>query len=85
MSWNKEYPRPQLRRAHYLSLNGKWLLNGESIKVPYPPESKLSGYQGKISEVLVYEKKFSLKEDFLGLDVYTGVRHMAVCLVRKST
>ena len=68
MSWDKEYPRPQLRRAHYLSLNGKWLLNGESIKVPYPPESKLSGYQGKISEVLVYEKKFSLKEDFLGLD-----------------
>lgn len=68
MSWDKEYPRPQLKRAHYLSLNGKWLLNGESIKVPYPPESKLSEYQGKISDVLVYEKNFSLKENFLGAE-----------------
>ncbi len=63
--WNPDYPRPQLRRDRYFSLNGLWQLNGASILVPYPPQSKLSGYTGEIKAELRYEKSFTLPEDFL--------------------
>ncbi len=55
-----EYPRPQLRRSSFYSLNGLW---EEGIKVPYPPESVLSGYKGKTNTT--YTRKFTLPEDFL--------------------
>lgn len=53
-----EYPRPQMRRAQWLNLNGAWELQEvlnedehppfgrtlpEQILVPYPIESDLSG------------------------------------------
>jgi beta-galactosidase/beta-glucuronidase len=54
-----EYPRPQLRRAHWLSLNGTWKFTWDdqlacrvpadvvewplSIEVPFAPESRASG------------------------------------------
>ena len=54
-----EYPRPQLERPHWISLNGRWrfLFDNDrryrqpadiaswplSIEVPFPPESKASG------------------------------------------
>ena len=61
------YPRPQLKRDSFYSLNGKWSLTygkGEkiNINVPYPPESILSGVfkdMGKDPN-LVYERKFTL-------------------------
>lgn len=60
------YPRPQLKRDSFMSLNGKWTLkNGNEsyeINVPYPPESILSNVC-KIFEngaKLIYERKFSL-------------------------
>ena len=61
------YPRPQLKRDSFYSLNGKWTLTygkGEraEILVPYPPESILSGVfedMGK-DPVLEYERKFTL-------------------------
>ena len=66
-----EYPRPQLRRKSYLCLNGKWNLscNGEDwgeILVPYPPESTLSGIMRQVGkeDVLVYERSFTLPENF---------------------
>lgn len=62
MSWEKEYPRPQLRRTHFLSLNGEWVLNGSKIKMPYPPQSKRSGYEGIIENELIYEKTFTMDE-----------------------
>ena len=45
--WNT-YPRPQMRRDSFLCLNGEWeiAVNGEaprSIRVPFCPESLLSG------------------------------------------
>jgi len=72
--WASEYPRPQLRRDSYLSLCGEWELfdaQGDekfigNIKVPYPPESRLSGvreYEGDFSHV-VYKKKISLPDGF---------------------
>ena len=59
------YPRPQMRREKWLSLNGKWRLNGQSVLVPFPPQSYLSGYQGRVGTKLEYEKSFSLSGEFL--------------------
>ncbi|MBQ2825506.1 MAG: glycoside hydrolase family 2, partial [Clostridia bacterium] len=65
------YPRPQLKRDSFYSLNGKWRLTygaGEQINitVPYPPESILSGVfkdMGK-DPSLVYEREFTLPKSF---------------------
>lgn len=59
-----EYPRPQLKRKSYFNLNGKWILNGEEIIVPFPPQSKISGYKRKVGKHLEYVKKFVLPKDF---------------------
>lgn len=58
------YPRPQLRRKSYISLNGPWELNGQEIQVPFAPQSKISGYKGTIGEHLTYKKKFAYPPDF---------------------
>ncbi len=55
--WN-EYPRPQMRRKSFQSLNGEWKLNGKKIMVPFPPQSQLSEYEGEIGDNLIYEKRF---------------------------
>jgi len=52
MSWTTEYPRPQLRRESFISLNGVWKLNGLEINVPFPPQSKLSGFSGDTDDIL---------------------------------
>ena len=70
-----EYPRPQFKRDSYLCLNGFWdyvIKENEDIKsqgkinVPYSPESDLSGvlYQLKKTETLIYERSFTLPQDF---------------------
>ena len=73
-----EYPRPQLVRNSYLSLNGSWNFKvskqkdiyvsfDERIVVPYCMESLLSGLNRKHdeSEYLFYQKTFTLDKDFL--------------------
>ena len=72
--WNL-YPRPQFRRDSFLNLNGEWnltIVDGDYeephiILVPYPPESKLSMLERRISpdETLIYKRTFTLPEDFL--------------------
>ena len=66
--WNvwKEYPRPQMKRECWMSLNGCWSLDGEEIRVPFPPQSKLSNYGKNVKDCFVYEKKFKLSKDFGG-------------------
>ncbi len=71
-----EYPRPQLRRDSYLSLNGFWDygINGngamdsiqEKILVPFSPEAALSGVNRFVSpdEFLIYRRKVVLPEGF---------------------
>ena len=72
------YPRPQMARDSYLSLCGEWDLfqkkhkeKEEStlgkIKVPFPPESRLSGIERtlKFGEWFIYKKTFSVSADFL--------------------
>ncbi|MBE6904549.1 MAG: glycoside hydrolase family 2 [Ruminococcaceae bacterium] len=66
------YPRPQLRRESYINLNGIWTLSVEgqeeplSIRVPFCPESLLSGVNRHFPEgsILSYRRNFRLPEGF---------------------
>ena len=60
----QEYPRPQMKREGYRILNGTWKLNGTDIRMPFPPQSILSGYGKKVAEYLTYEKEFEVPVDF---------------------
>lgn len=66
-----EYPRPQLRRDSYLCLNGAWDFRvgggeAETILVPYPPESALSGICRAIPRdaTMHYRRAVTLPDDF---------------------
>ena len=72
------YPRPQLRRDSYLCLNGWWdftvtqspnlpVVYDKTIRVPYCPESLLSGVHEVPSQdsFLYYRRAFALPEGFL--------------------
>ena len=66
------YPRPQMKRDSFFSLNGPWeLRTGEGkkeiINVPFPPESILSGICRSMGKypVLYYRKVFTLPKDFI--------------------
>ncbi len=61
--WNS-YPRPQMKRDSYCNLNGIWKMNGSDILVPYPPESKLAGFIGKMTDTMVYERRFTIPNNF---------------------
>ena len=61
--WNI-YPRPQMKRAGFCILDGHWTLNGQPIRMPFPPESLLSGYQGGTGAKLVYRTDFEVPADF---------------------
>lgn len=74
-----EYPRPSLRRDSFVNLNGEWdFAVGDpaqspehfdrTIRVPFPPESKLSGI-GQVfpeDQAFYYRKNFTLPEEFVG-------------------
>lgn len=72
---HKEYPRPQLRRDNYKTLNGPWnyavtkdgrfpIHYDGKILVPFSPESVLSRVNRQImpKDYLWYERKFNIKE-----------------------
>lgn len=74
----QEYPRPQLKRDSYLNLNGDWYFKevskddkeiepNQKIKVPFPPQSLLSGINGikDVKNILYYEKEFKLDKNFI--------------------
>ncbi len=75
--WNV-YPRPQLKRDSFLCLNGEWefaetetdqlpTAYGERIRVPFAPESLLSGIHRtfKRHARLFYRRTFSLPDGFV--------------------
>ena len=70
--WNV-YPRPQLVRDSFFCLNGEWDFyeyegaKKETITVPFPPESILSGINRRLGKdpKPVYRKEFSLPYDFI--------------------
>lgn len=57
-----KYPRPQLKRDSYLCLNGEWK-NG--IVVPFPLQSPLSGFKGRVPNKYTYEREFTLPKGFI--------------------
>ena len=68
--WNV-YPRPQMRRENWVNLNGNWdflvdYVPMGAIRVPFCPESKLSGIGKHYEEgsMLCYSRKFRLPEGF---------------------
>ncbi|MCR5577406.1 MAG: glycoside hydrolase family 2 [Oscillospiraceae bacterium] len=69
--WGR-YPRPQMRRAEWLCLNGDWELRfkGTStrIRVPFCPESLLSGVETppEVGEEMVYRRTFTVPEAWAG-------------------
>ena len=74
-----EYPRPQMVRGHWMSLNGEWeyaiceskvipeKFDGK-ILVPFSPETELSGVRKKLEpgQYLWYRREILLPEDFAG-------------------
>ena len=66
------YPRPQMKRDSWLNLNGIWDFSEDdlqtvcAIRVPFCPESALSGVQKHFPEgtILTYRRRFNLPEDF---------------------
>ncbi len=81
LGWENEYPRPQLKRESFISLTGTWTLAVEKadgireklgeITVPYPPESRISGYERQLgeNEKYIYSRTFTLEEDLRGKKV----------------
>ena len=63
-SWDRTYPRPQLRRDSFFPLGQGWTLNGRPIRVPWPPQAPLSGWTGEVGDVLRYKTAFTLPEGF---------------------
>lgn len=61
MSWANEYPRPQMVRGNYHIISEGWTLNGEPIKVPFPPEAKASEYEASVDGKLTYLVRFDLE------------------------
>ena len=70
-----DYPRPQMRRDSYVNLNGIWEFGvtrsrqpvfDRTIRVPFCPESTLSGIGEHFSEgsILCYRRQFALPEGF---------------------
>ena len=70
-----DYPRPGMKRDSYLCLNGDWSLSvshkGEErevgiIRVPFPPESRLSGVEQKFDQKdsLIYRRTVTLPDGF---------------------
>ncbi len=69
-AWD-EYPRPQLKRDSFFSLNGEWEFSedegySKKIRVPFPPESALSGVAKELGKEKKahYRRKFKLPEGF---------------------
>lgn len=71
----QEYPRPNFKRDSYISLNGDWefflrrkneISDLGKIKVPFPPESLLSGINRRFrkGDALIYRRDFTLPESF---------------------
>ncbi|MGN1345128.1 MAG: glycoside hydrolase family 2 protein, partial [Traorella sp.] len=60
----QQHPTPQMKRESIMMLNGKWKLEDEEIIVPFPPQSFLSGYKGKIKDEMTYVKTFEIPTHF---------------------
>lgn len=79
-NWSDTYPRPQLVRNEWMSLDGEWRFgikktvesgmpqDAGKINVPFCPESKLSGFCRRIrpDDVMLYGRSFTVPEEWAG-------------------
>ena len=79
--WKDAYPRPQLVRDKWLSLDGEWTISikktneaglppgPRKINVPFCPESMLSGLNRitRPDELLLYGRSFKVPEEWNGM------------------
>lgn len=79
--WKDAYPRPQLVREKWLSLDGEWTFSIKKtneagmppkprvINVPFCPESRLSGINRltRQDEIMLYGRGFSVPEEWKGM------------------
>lgn len=82
-TWDQTYPRPQMVRDNWQSLNGDWESeNGGTVTVPFCMESILSGVAFSPYGGFTIKKKFYLNDDLKGdvillhfgaVDEYTDV------------
>lgn len=82
-NWKDAYPRPQLARDKWLSLDGEWTFTikkinesgvpskPRTIKVPFCPESMLSGLNRitRQDETMLYGRRFSIPEEWKGMRI----------------
>ncbi|MBP5254264.1 MAG: glycoside hydrolase family 2 [Lachnospiraceae bacterium] len=63
----EDYPRPQFRRDSFLSLNGIWDFCDAKIRVPFCPESRLSGLGIRLEDddIVFYHRTFEIPEGFM--------------------
>lgn len=88
------YPRPQLKRADWLCLNGTWTLltpDGVShgVRVPFCPESLLSDadFPVRYGEELIYRRSFTVPDAWAGKRVlihFGAVNRIAVVRLNGS-
>ncbi len=78
--WKDSYPRPQLVRDEWMSLDGVWNFglkkteesgmphDAKTINVPFCPESKLSGVWRRIrpDDIMLYGRSFKVPEEWEG-------------------
>ncbi|MBQ4324483.1 MAG: glycoside hydrolase family 2, partial [Clostridia bacterium] len=77
-SWETDYPRPQMQREGFTSLSGEWDLTLQNkkgaltplgkIRVPFPPESRLSGIRRALrrGEAYIYSRTLLSEQDLAG-------------------
>ena len=87
------YPRPQMKRADWLCLNGDWELGWcgtwQTIRVPFCPESLLSGVEKapKIGEHMLYRRSFTVPDSWTGKRIllhFGAVMREAIVLLNKD-
>ena len=93
-----EYPRPQMERENWMSMNGvydyaivdssvEWVdkFEGE-IVVPYAVESMLSGVEKplKPDQKLWYRKSFTVPESMKGKNILLNFGYLGKLRMRKS-
>ena len=59
-----EYPKPQLRRDKYYILDGDWKCCDRLVRVPFPLQSVLSGFDEEVPDKFTYEREFTVPKDF---------------------
>ena len=75
------YPRPQMKRDSFQSLDGEWMLNQSTINVPYSPQAPASGYTGdKDASHLSYCKYFDFKKEKARTILHFGAVDQLACV-----